>query len=150
MVIKNYTTQIKVEKTISEIEKILAEAGSNSIFKMYDENKLPSAIAFRLWIPDIGENGQEVSFKLPMEADKILILLKKQKITPKLQTIEQAHRVGWRIIKDWLHSQMALIEIKLVKPQEVFLPYMYDEKSNQTLFQKLEKQDFNLQLEDKR
>jgi hypothetical protein len=42
---------------------------------------------------------------------------------------------------------MALIEINVVQFEEIFLPYMYDAKNNETLYQKLEKKDFNLKLE---
>jgi hypothetical protein len=139
MAIKNYTTQIRIEKTIAEVESILAEAGANAIFKMYDEQKQPAAIAFKLWLPDI---EKELAFKLPMEAEKILSLLKQKGIPKKLQCIEQAHRVGWRVIKDWLDAQMALIKIRLVKPQQVFLPYMYDQRTDSTLYDKIESQGF--------
>ena len=63
--------------------------------------------------------------------------------------MEQARRTGWRILKDWVDSQIALMEIELVRIHEVFLPYMYDDKTGKTLFETLEARDFNLQLEDK-
>ena len=62
--------------------------------------------------------------------------------------IEQATRVGWRIIKDWLEAQLALFFLQMVKIEEIFLPYMYNDKTGQTMFQMLEKRDFKLQLED--
>ena len=36
----------------------------------------------------------------------------------------QAVRVAWRIIKDWVEAQMALVDTSMVKTEEVFLPYM--------------------------
>ena len=45
---------------------------------------------------------------------------------------------------------MALIEINIVTFEEVFLPYMYDEKNDETLFDKLKKVGFNLELEYKK
>lgn len=143
MALKNYTTTIAVEKTMMEIEQILAKFGATHIFKMYNEQKEPSAIAFKCII-----NEQEISFKLPMEEQKILQVFRITKGFPRNRcNIEQARKTGWRIIKDWVDSQMALIEINVVKFEEVFLPYMYDALNNETLFQKLEKNNFNLSLE---
>lgn len=145
MALKNYTTQISLEKTMMEIEKILAEHGATHIFKMYDENRNPCALAFKCLV-----NDNLIAFKLPMEEEKILQVFKKSRQVPQSRcNIDQARRTGWRIIKDWIDSQMALIEINVVKFEQVFLPYMYDEVNDQTLFQKFEKRDFNMQIEDK-
>src|SRR5438552_18436509 len=35
----------------------------------------------------------------------------------------QAVRVEWRIVKDWVEAQLALIETRMVTAQQVFLPY---------------------------
>ena len=45
--ILNYTTQVKVEKTISEIEKILADHGANKILKEYEDGDIV-AISFMI------------------------------------------------------------------------------------------------------
>lgn len=148
MALKNYTTSISVEKTIGEIEIILSKHGASHIFKMYDKG-IPKALAFKMMVKE-----QEIAFKLPMEEEKILIVFKNAVHRGELQKryfndIEQARKTGWRIIKDWVDSQMALLEINLVKFEEIFLPYMYDVNTDETLFQKLEKKNFNLMLENK-
>jgi len=50
------------------------------------------------------------------------------------QTKEQAQRVAWRILKDWIQTQMAIIEAGLSSTVEVFMPYAVMD-SGQTLFQ---------------
>jgi hypothetical protein len=35
----------------------------------------------------------------------------------------QAVRTAWRIVKDWVEAQMALVETQMVTTQQVFLPY---------------------------
>lgn len=40
-----------------------------------------------------------------------------------LGEILQAVRTAWRIVKDWVEAQMALVETRMVTTQEVFLPY---------------------------
>lgn len=145
--LKNYTTSITIEKTISEIESILAKHGAKNIYKTYNDNGIPVGLAFECIV-----NDTPIAFKLPMEESQILLCFKNGVRKGGLHrrydnNIDQARRTGWRIIKDWIDSQMALIEIHLVKFEEVFLPYMYDRKSNQTLFKKFEERNFNLQLD---
>ena len=124
-----------------EIETKLSKFGATHIMKLY-ENGVPKGLAFQLNI-----KGNIIPYKLPMKEDKILIVfnnqVRKGLITKKyLNDIEQARRTGWRIIKDWLTSQLALIEIEVARPEEIFLPYMYDAQTNQTLFEKYENKGF--------
>lgn len=48
-------------------------------------------------------------------------------------------RVSWRIVKDWVEAQMAIVEAQLAEVGEVFLPYAVTKKGN-TLYKEL-KQD---------
>ena len=56
--------------------------------------------------------------------------------------MEQANRTAWRIIKEWIPAQMALIETEMVTVEEVFLPYMLTGK--QTLYQALSNGDLKM------
>lgn len=146
MAIKNYTTTIKIEKTIAEVEEKLAKFGANQIFKLYKEG-IPKGLAFTLEI-----QGSPVPFKLPMREENILQIFKKEVSKGNLprryaSDIEQARRTGWRIIKDWIESQLALIEIEFAKPEEIFLPYMYNSKNDETFFETIEKKGFTNLLE---
>jgi len=135
----NYTTQIKIENTVSEIELILSRHGARKVLKEYDGAGGVSSISFTLVIGD-----KEILFKLPMNEKAISEILNNQaterKIPRKfLHDIEQARRVGWRIIKSWVEAQMAIIETRMVKIEEVFLPYAWNPKTKQTYFQQFEK-----------
>ncbi len=37
---------------------------------------------------------------------------------------DYCYRVAWRITRDWVAVQMALIELQTVQLQEIFLPYI--------------------------
>lgn len=146
MGLKNYSTTVAIEKTMMEIEKLLSRFGATHIYKMYNDT-VPIALAFKLFV-----NEKELAFKLPMEEDKIMLVFKneanKGKIPKRLwNDRDQARRTGWRIIKDWVASQLALFEIHLVQPEEIFLPYMYNERLGKTLYEMLAEQDFALALE---
>jgi hypothetical protein len=148
MALKNYTTSISVEKTMMEIEGILAKNGATHIYKMYNNKGVPVALAFKAVVAD-----QMIAFKLPMEEEKILVVFKnavhKKELPSKyFNDMDQARRTGWRIIKDWISAQMALLEIRVAKFEEIFLPYMYDERQDKTLYQIMAEQKFKMpQLE---
>ena len=164
MAILNYTTTISVEKTISEIEKLLSESGANKILKEYDNDGNIEVISFKL----LTEKG-ELPFKLPMNVESVMQVLNNQtgeyrpqvsrrggygqqvrKVPQRFYNdYDQARRVGWRIIKTWLESQLALFFLQMVKIEEIFLPYMYNPNTGKTMFQMLEKVNFNMQLEHK-
>jgi hypothetical protein len=141
----NYTTEVSTERTIAEIEQILVRFGAMNISKMYD-NGQPSALAFQYMV-----NNQPLLFKLPMEKDKIMQVFNNQVnrgIIPKryLNNEEQSNRVGWRILLLWVQSQISLLEIHTVKLEQVFLPFLFDLEHNETLFEKLERKGFDLQI----
>lgn len=66
---------------------------------------------------------QQVPVRLPVKVDECLRVLKKEKReNPRKQikdTMDQAERVAWRILKDWVEAQMALLDIEMVKFEEI-------------------------------
>ena len=99
------------------------------------------------------EHGK-MGVRLPIHPDRVLSVFKTQ-VSAGLLTrkywdgewaVEQAHRVAWRIVKDWLDAQLTLLNIQMVKIEEIFLPYVYNEKLNMTVYEMLEKGKFNLEL----
>lgn len=138
MAILNYTTTVESYKTVAEIEQILVKHKALSIMKNYDGEQI-TALSF---IVDTGYN--QIPIKLPAKVDECLKVLEheKKKGTKNVKaTKEQAERVAWRILKDWVEAQMALLDIQMVKFEEVFMPYIVDQ-TGRTLFEKLEEQQF--------
>jgi hypothetical protein len=133
MGILNYTTQIKSEKTIMEIQQTLVKHGATKIVTDY-EGTQPKAVTFCLML-----NGNIVGFSLPANYSGVFKAMKKDPKVPKrLLTEEQAIRVSWRIIKDWVEAQMALVQAELADVAEVFLPYAIT-KTGDTLYNEIEK-----------
>lgn len=140
MAILNYTTTIEAYKTVSEIENILVKHKATSIMKNYNGEAIES-LSF---LVDVGYN--QIPIKMPAKVDECLKVLQneKKKNSKVKATREQAERVAWRILKDWVEAQMALLDINMVKMEEVFMPYIVD-KTGQTLFEKLEERRFLLE-----
>jgi hypothetical protein len=132
MAIINYTTTISVHKTLGEIQKNLVEHGARKLMFDYDNNGHILSLSFSIATPN-GDRG----VKLPANVPAIFEVLKQQKKAGKIKTnpdYVQAERVAWRIIKDWVEAQMAILETRMVQFEEVFLPYMINNKG-QIFFQ---------------
>lgn len=131
MPILNYTTQIKTQKTAGEIQGILAAKGAHSIAIDY-ENGEPIALTFRLKI-----GTQDIGFRLPCNWQGVYQVMKNDRKCPASFTKEdQARRVAWRIVKDWVQAQLAIIESGQAQVSEVFLPYAIT-RNGETLFQRM-------------
>jgi hypothetical protein len=144
--IKNYTTTITVEKTVMEIERMLATAGASKILKEYDTNGNIILLTF-IVKTDMGE----IPIRLPLEIDKIILvfngLVKTRKLPQSYYNNKpQALRVCWRILKDWLDAQLTLIQIDTAKMEQIFLPYVYDYHNNITMYQAIKDGGFQMPI----
>lgn len=118
MPILNYSTRIPVHKTCGEIQEKLAKAGALSIVWDY-QNGSPVAIQFGVRVGDTF-----VSFKLLPEIEGVFLSIKNDKsIQKSYKTMQQAERVAWRILKDWVESQLAFIQARNANIVQVFLPF---------------------------
>jgi hypothetical protein len=131
MAILNYSTEISVEKSMGEVIGALTRRGVKRISSVFDDDGAPAGIAFTM-MTDYGMR----EFELPVRTDGVLKVLAEQRRTNSRvkATPEQAARVGWRIAKDWLEAQSALIDAELATLDEVMLPYMLDTKGR-TVYQ---------------
>jgi hypothetical protein len=143
----NFSTSIAVEKTVGEIETALAKSGANAIMKEYDGVGNIVAVSFRIATPD----GM-LPFKLPMNVQAIQQVLKNQHkerlIAERFTDLEQARRVGWRIIKDWVEAQCAIIQTQMVTIEQVFLPYATG-RDGKTIYQTFIEKRSEFMLESK-
>ena len=139
MPLLNYTTTIRVDKTIGEIQRILGEHGAKATLTEYDDDHAVAAVSFQI---RMGET--KLAFRLPGRPEAVHVLLNSNRRIPaKFRTMDQARRVAWRIIRSWVQAQMALVETEMVKIGEVFLPYAVDSASGKTLYEKLEENGFS-------
>lgn len=119
----NYTSTVPAARTIAQIQAILANHGADAIMVQYADRK-PSSIAFTI----VGPFGPR-AFTLPADVVAVQKILDQQwnakKISRNNATPEQAERTAWRIVKDWLEAQLALVEAGMVSLEKVMLPYMH-------------------------
>ena len=141
MALLNYSTTVDAYKTVAEIEQMLVRHGAKSIMKSYEGEDVTS-LSFLI---DTGSGN--VPVKLPVRLDDVLqVLTEQKKAHPKANikaTREQANRVAWRILKDWIEVQMALLDMQMVKFEEIFLSYI-ETADGKTVYEKLEEKHFLL------
>ncbi len=138
MPIANYSTSIEASKTIMEIERDLSRHGAREILKNYDEDGLIESLSFIVRTP-----YGNMPIQLPVNPEAVLRVLEEQGVPRSLQTHAQAIRVAWRIIKDWIRAQMAILETDMVKMEQIFLPYMIT-GNDKTLYESMVDNKFYL------
>ena len=140
--LKNYTSQIPVSRSITYIETKLIQNGARQILKFYDAAGKTTGICFVVQL-----NGVDIPYKLPARVancEKILLANLSNRARP--ETIkkipDQSMRTAWKILSDWVDAQMAMIELAQVEFTEVFMPYIYNHQSQQTCFEAMKQKGF--------
>lgn len=136
MAMLNYSTRIAATKTISEMQNMLANGGASRVAVEFD-NSIPVGLSFLLPTP----HGPR-HFTLPVDVNAMQTVLKEQDEAGKLKSgskaertsLDQSGRVAWRVMKDWLAAQMALVETRMVQMDQVMLPYLQVDDSGRTLY----------------
>jgi hypothetical protein len=119
MAIANYTTSVPAIKSVGEIQGILVAHGAKSILINYADNGVVESLSFIVKTP-----YGDMPIRLPTDAKAVLRVMEEQRVPRRYLTYEQAVKVAWRIVKDWVRAQMAILETEMVKMEQIFLPYM--------------------------
>ena len=128
----NYTTRIPVTRSAMECSELLAAAGADMVSMTYRDKK-PVGLAFRLVTA-----GALRDFVMPVNIDGVKELLARADYPASVKTKdlsvyvtrEHAARVAWRVIKDWLEAQLALIAADMATLDQVMLPYLQVESGS--------------------
>ena len=124
MPIKNYTTTIDAEKSVSQIQDLLRRKGARRVLVDYDEKGRPEAVAFELELAQ----PEGVPFRLPFQIRARPEAMKRclsadPDVPPRLRTLEQAKRVAWRLVYNWIDVQLAFVEAGQAAMAELMLGF---------------------------
>jgi hypothetical protein len=118
----NYTTTVDPDKTALECIGLLRKHRATHVGIAFGDDQEPDGIEFVVrtaWGPQ--------NYVLPVNVAGVEKALKaawhKRLIEPRFTSREQAARVAWRQVKDWLEAQLALIESGQAELAQVMLPY---------------------------
>jgi len=140
MPIMNYTTVVPPEKSIGEITSLLIRKGARSITQdFYDDGRV-KAVSFIMAV-----GGVPTRFVLPANTTGVAgVMMQEKPFNPsrhrgtrdayRQKMMSHAEWVAWRILKDWVAAQMALIESGQAQAAQVFLPYA-TEASGRTIYE---------------
>ena len=149
MNLKNYTSNVPFERTISLIEAYLAECGVTGITKQY-EDKLPVAVFFHI---DLGAAGR-FTIRLPARVKEVQDYLwrdyaasvrRPRKV--KEDFAAQAVMTAWKLQQDWVQVQMSLIRLKQVDFLQVFMGFIWT--GQQTYYDQVKESGLKLLVDKK-
>lgn len=121
----NYTTTIDPDKSAAECVAMLARHGASAIGLTFDAGK-PTGLTFSIATP-WGLRQYSLPVNTAGTQKALLAAYRKGNVTRRFTAPEQAERVGWRVLKDWLEAQLALIEAGVADLPQVMLPYVHVE-----------------------
>ena len=122
------TTAVPVGKSVAEITDLLVRAGAMAISTNYRADRSIESLSFVIPV-----SGGRIPYLLPIRVDPVFERLWKRRVRKgwgpaheklKAQDREQAGRIAWRQMFWWLKSQLALIDLGMVRAEEVLMPYM--------------------------
>ena len=137
MALKNYTSEVPVERTLQHIQKILSSNGADRVTIEYFRGAAVG-VSFVLNI-----EKRPMHIKLPARLEKVPFAMYGREVCSENEK-QQVYRTAWKNIHDWIDAQLALVQTSMVKLEEVFLPYIQD-KQGVTFFERMEQQGFLLE-----
>lgn len=134
MPLLNYTTTVSAEKTATEIQRRLVAFGATSIATDYADRE-PVALTFVL--EGVTQSGRafRAPFRLPINVEGVAAALKNARVERRWQVPAQVQRTAWRILKDWVEAQLAVIEAGLARPEQILLPFAVSSQDGRTLYE---------------
>ena len=128
VVILNYTTEVPASQTVAQVIGLLARKGAQSITQDFFEDGHVKAVSFVLRVGNV-----PIRFLLPANTEGVAGVLEREnpynsrrnctRDAYRMKLRAQAERIAWRILKDWVEAQMALVESEQAEAAQIFMPY---------------------------
>lgn len=143
----NYTTKVAASKSLSEMQAMLVKHGATRIAVDYADDAA-TGLTFSLPTP----HGVRL-FSLPVDVNAMEALLSVMKPSGGMglaafRSRAHAERVAWRVMKDWLAAQLALIQTQMATLDQVMLPYLHVD-AERTLYAAYVEREEALALEER-
>ena len=117
-----------VVQSVAKIQECLVDHGAIGFAMQYEKGTgRISSLHFRIDV-----KGQNISFSLPVNWKKFQECLKRDNVS-RWNEDDYCYRVAWANLRDWVASQMALLETEMVELPQVFLPFAVGQ-NGQTLY----------------
>lgn len=145
MPIKNYTTTITPHRSVEQVQELLRKKGARRVMVEYDAQGMPQAVTFECELQQATGAALRIPFRIQARVEAMQRCLKKD-APPRFQGLQQAERVAWRLVRDWIDVQLAFIEAGQAEMAELLLGFALSAEKDdtgrpQTFFQILTSQD---------
>lgn len=127
-----------VDQSLSKIQKNLVDHGATGF--MYEYEKGTGRIESLKFLIEV--QGNKVGFALPVNWRLFQAVLKEQNVR-RYDEDDYCYRVAWANLRDWVDSQMALLETQMIELPQIFLPFVVNGKG-QTLYEQIKGNNFLL------
>jgi hypothetical protein len=144
--IRNYTSTVAVQKSVNEIQDMLVSRKAKNVMFEYDNGMLVGMV----FIIDTSKGSLPIKLPARVKLVERLFYQDKNKgssyYKKELTDVQkdQAYRTAWKNLRDWVDIQMTLLDLDMVKMEEVFLPYMVTSDGKTTFFEWTENRNFLL------
>jgi len=138
-------TTVPADKSVQEIIREITSRHATQILQDYNGEGV--LVGLRFLIPTQGGNTLPVTLPARMGPMKKVLYRglgprQKQKMTED-DMADAASRIVWRQLSAWVKAQMALIDLEMVRPEEVFLPYI-QVAPDKTMYQAISEVGFTM------
>jgi hypothetical protein len=116
----DYSTRVDAVTTAMECVQLLAVHKVQAVAITYADDGHPAGVTFRLRTP-LGIR----QYTLPVNVSGTHAAIKATRVENRYKTREQAERTAWRVSKEWLKAQLALVQSGGAVLPQVMLPYMH-------------------------
>lgn len=130
MPILSYTTTVAVERTVSQLQRLLVKAGARGIAYTYDDAGVMTGMSFV-----VRAAYGDQAYSLPANVDQVRAVLLRQRVPKRFSTVDHAARVAWRIVLAWITAQLALIDTETVGLDQIMLPFAHANAQGTTMYE---------------
>jgi hypothetical protein len=138
-------TTVSADRSAQEIIREITSRHATQIRQDYNGGGVLTGLHFLIPL----QNGNTLPVTLPARMDAMKKVLyrdlgprQKQKMSED-DMADAAARIVWRQLAAWVKAQMALVDLEMVRPEEVFLPYI-QVAPNKTMFQAIQEGGFTM------
>lgn len=138
MAIADFSTTVEARQTAMEIFTLLQLHDAKNITIEYDNNDNVTGLSF-----SVPTSYGDLPIRIPIDIHSTIESMKADGLPPRYWTYQHAAKVAWRITKDWIRAQLAYVDTKRARMEQVFLPYMLT-GNNRTLYEAMVDKQFQL------
>lgn len=139
------TTAVAASRSSAQVVDVLVESGATSVAMDYGKGKITGL----RWV--MAMDSHQMTYAMPARVDPVYRQLcdRRRDGEPysdreKKLLRDKAERVAWRQLFRWVEAQLAMIRTGMATGPEVFLPYLYSVKKDQTLYEMMRTREFKM------